>query len=66
MKTLDINNDDIWAAVRGLGMYGMSVAELDALIDQHIHNDLFASRVILRAACQVRSCKRATGRECGE
>jgi hypothetical protein len=59
----EITNDDIWASVRGLAMFKMSVEELDDLIDHHIHSDLFASRVIVHAAYQVSAAKRAMKKE---
>jgi hypothetical protein len=48
-----ITNDDLWSAIRGLGMYRMERAELTALVEHHGNVDLFASRVIAEAARQV-------------
>jgi hypothetical protein len=59
MSVREINNYDLWAAIRALGMYGMSREELQALADNHEHDPLFASRVIATAARQVAATKRA-------
>lgn len=53
-QTFDFTNDDLWAAVRGLRMNSMTVAELDRLVEQHRRSPLFASRVIAEAARQMR------------
>ena len=60
-----ILNEDIWAAVRGLGMYDMSYDELEALALEHetaydtnTNAQPFASRVIVEAAHQVMAWKR--------
>lgn len=47
------DNSDLWAAIRGLGMYRMDKEELEALIKEHGGNPLFASQVIAEAARQV-------------
>lgn len=63
MKQRPITNTDIWAAARGLNMFNMSVEELDKLIEERTretidhYDTLFASRVILAAARQVRVVK---------
>ncbi|HEX5315501.1 MAG TPA: hypothetical protein VFX22_02525 [Candidatus Kapabacteria bacterium] len=54
-----IDNSDIWAAVRGLGMYAMSKDQLLRLADSHKDNPLFASRVIETAARQVAAGKQS-------
>lgn len=54
-----ITNDDLWSAVRGLGMARMSYDELTALVDKHRENPLFASRVITEAATQYAAIRRA-------
>lgn len=49
-----VTNDDLWAAIRGIGMWSMSRGELIALRQQHVGMvDVFASRVIAEAARQV-------------
>jgi len=58
MTHRDITNDDLHSAIRGLGMWGMSVDELDALIEAHVTQTLFASRVIAEAARQVLAWRR--------
>jgi hypothetical protein len=57
MKTRQIENSDIWAAIRGLGMYRMTKQELLALSYDHINDSNFAGRVISVAARQVASTK---------
>ncbi len=47
-----ITNDDLWAAIRGLGMARMTREELAALATEHAPNPLFASQVIARAVQQ--------------
>ena len=59
----DITNDDLWAAVRGLGMYGKTYDELELLAHEHemlvdVGRDAFASRVIAKAAREVMAWKR--------
>jgi len=54
----DFTNDDLHSAIRGLGMWGMSVDELDALVRHHECNTLFASCVIAEAARQVLAWRR--------
>ena len=56
-----ITQDDLNAAARGLKMVGMSLADLDDLIKWHKDQDLFASRVIVAAAKQIRAVKLANG-----
>jgi hypothetical protein len=51
----DVNNYDLWSAIRGLGMYGMSRDALQVLADRHERIPLFASKVIAMAARQVAS-----------
>lgn len=54
-----IENSDLWAAIRGLGMYRMSYRELEQLRYGHAHPDKpFASQVIAEAARQVMASKR--------
>lgn len=53
----EIATRDVWAAVRGLGMYRMSRMELLALAKEHADNPLFASQVIHSAALQVAATK---------
>jgi hypothetical protein len=53
-----ITNDDLWSAIRGLGMYSMSANELVALTEDHSTNKLFASQVIAAAAYQVIAARR--------
>jgi hypothetical protein len=51
-----IQNDDIWAAYRGLQMQSKSNAELNSIINQHTKADtdmLFADFVICEAAQQA-------------
>jgi hypothetical protein len=62
-NTRDITNSDLWSAIRGLGMYGMTRDELIALAVEHerlsnVGRDAFASRVIAEAARQVAATKR--------
>ena len=57
----DITNDDLWSAIRGLGMYRKSNEELQALIAEHKDSGMFAGRVIAGAARQVLAAKRMTG-----
>ena len=57
-----IEASDLWAAVRGLGMYRMTRAELLTLAAEHdplvnVGRDAFASRVIVEAARQVAATK---------
>ena len=47
-------NDDLWAAIRGLGMSRMNEDQLDQLMLEHQHNVAYASRVIYEAARQMR------------
>jgi len=53
-----IQNDDLWAAIRGLGMYRLTRDELSALIEQHKDATLFAGKVIAEAARQVLSTRK--------
>jgi hypothetical protein len=55
----ELTNDDLNAAARGLGMWGMEPAELDKLIDEHKENGAFASMVIVAAARQILAVKRS-------
>jgi hypothetical protein len=55
-----IDNSDLWAAIRGLGMHGMTRDELIELRGEHCNSAHFASRVIAEAALQVACTK---GRE---
>lgn len=53
-----ITNDDLWAAIRGLGLYRRTRDELLQLIADHkpltaVGRDAFASAVIVEAARQV-------------
>lgn len=58
----EITNDDLWSAIRGIGMYGMTKAELLTLMHQHSvafkRDGMFASAVIAKAAQQVAATKR--------
>lgn len=56
-----IKNSDLWAAIRGLGLYRRSREELRATVAQHAASPLFASRVIAEAARQVLASRCATG-----
>ena len=55
----EITNNDMWAAIRGLRMAGMSLDELRMLADEHRQNPLFASQVVAKAADQYAVIKRA-------
>jgi len=52
-------NDDLWSAIRGLGMFSKSVDRLIALYNEHKDNPNFASKVIAEAAKQVAITKGA-------
>lgn len=52
-KTRTIEPDDLWSAVRGLGLHSKTADELQALIDHHGQSEMFASKVIAEAAQQV-------------
>lgn len=54
-----IRNDDIGAAVRGLGMFRKSIDELIALYNEYKDGSVFASKVIAEAAKQVALAKGA-------
>lgn len=47
------DNSDLWAAIRGLGMYRMTRDELRDIVCLHEGSPLFASRVIMSAALHV-------------
>ena len=51
----EITNEDLWAAVRGLGMARMTGEELEKLAREHQDNRVFASQVIAKAAWQMAS-----------
>lgn len=53
------HNDDIWACIRGNGMFTMSIKELEALHERHKDIDLFASKVTTNAAAQVIAIKKS-------
>lgn len=57
----EITNDDLWAAIRGLGMFNMTKCELIDLQRAHVaifkRDGMFASAVIAKAAQQVASTK---------
>lgn len=53
-----ITDDDLWSAIRGLGMYNMTANELVELTEEHSPNKLFAGQVIAAAAYQVLASKR--------
>ena len=57
-----ITNDDINAAARGLGLWGMTEQELQAKVDLPAPIDLFASQVIAGAARQVLLARRSMRR----
>jgi hypothetical protein len=57
MTDRKIEAGDLWAAVRGLGMYRMTRGELLTLAAEHASNPMFASRVIAEAARQVAATK---------
>ncbi len=59
--TRPIANDDLWSAIRGLGMARMTRDELTALAAEHTPNPLFASRVIAEAARQYAVLRRGVG-----
>ena len=52
-----ITSDDLWSAIRGLGLYKMSKEELTKLMDAHADSGLFASKVIFEAARQGTWCE---------
>lgn len=57
------SNDDLWSAIRGIGMYRMDTTELEALMAAHAGDDRpFASRVIHEAARQVIASRKLMGR----
>lgn len=49
----EISNDDLWSAIRGIGMTRKTDGELRELISLHSGKDAFASQVIAEAARQV-------------
>lgn len=53
MISRKITNDDLWSAIRGIGMYRMTRGELTDLIARHNKIPAFASRVIVEAAQQT-------------
>lgn len=55
----EITNADLWAAIRGLRMARMTIAELATLEAEHRGNPLFASQVIAKAANQYAAIKQA-------
>lgn len=55
----DITNDDMWAAIRGLGMAGMEYDELTKLANEYRNSPDFAGQVIAKAADQYAVIKRA-------
>ena len=57
MTARDITTDDIWSAARGLRMFAQTPEALDAIIAAHQPIRLFTSRVIVRAALQVKDAK---------
>ena len=48
-----IHTDDLWSAIRGLGMGRMSEEKLRELIKRHSKIDAYASQVITEAARQT-------------
>jgi hypothetical protein len=58
-KQRALTNDDLWSAIRGLGMFSKSVDQLIALYNEHKDNPNFASKVIAEAAKQVAITKGA-------
>jgi hypothetical protein len=52
-----ITNDDLWSAIRGLGLFSKMRHELNEIRDRHASNPLFASQVIAEAARQVIAVK---------
>jgi hypothetical protein len=52
-----IEASDLWAAVRGLGLYRHTKDELHALAAEHAGNPMFASQVIAEACRQVAATK---------
>ena len=64
MNTRAVTNADLWAAIRGNAMFGLSNAELIELRQRHVGNtEMFASRVIAEAARQVLELRKS-GRGC--
>jgi hypothetical protein len=59
MTLRPVTNDDMWSAIRGLGMARMSYDGLRQLADAHRGNPLFASRVITAAADQYAAFRTA-------
>lgn len=55
-----ITNDDIWSAIRGLGLMQKDDAGLGRVRDTHATSEVFASRVIVRAVDQVRALRAIT------
>lgn len=56
-----VTNDDLWSAIRGLGMWSMERGELVSLRQLHVGNtEVFASRVISEAARQVLEARART------
>lgn len=58
-KQRALTNDDLWSAVRGLGMFRKSIDELITLYNEHKGKEAFASKVIAEAAKQVAVTKGA-------
>ena len=59
MTHRQITNDDLWAAIRGIGMNGMTYRQLEELRHEHAHPDKpFASQVIAETARQMMAVKR--------
>jgi len=56
-----ITQSDIDSAARGLAMAGKSISELDDLIRQHTGKGMFASKVIVAAATQMKAAKQRMG-----
>ena len=52
-----IRADDIWSAIRGLGLMQKDDAALGRIRDQHTVSEMFASRVIVCAVDQVRAVR---------
>lgn len=54
-----VENSDLWSAIRGLGLFGKSDEELQDLITEHKDQPAFASQVIVEAARQVCTARKA-------
>jgi hypothetical protein len=58
-KQRALTNDDLWSAVRGLGMFRKNTDQLIYLYNEHKDKEAFASKVIAEAAKQVAITKGA-------